>query len=113
MFLRPRFSAEGASRFGLLTDLVPAGQAPARALELAAEAARLPRLAVAITKQAVNVFPETSREAALLIERLAYAALGQTKDAGEAARAGQVNRELAVPRRGRSADRVEKSSLVG
>ncbi|MBA2536394.1 MAG: enoyl-CoA hydratase/isomerase family protein [Actinobacteria bacterium] len=87
LLLRPRFSAEEAAGFGLLTDLVPAGQAPARALELAAEAAKLPRLAVVVTKQAVNVFPETSREAAVLIERLAYAALGQTTDAGDAARA--------------------------
>jgi enoyl-CoA hydratase/carnithine racemase len=87
MFLRPRFDAEEADGLGLLTDLVPAGQAPRRALELAAEAAKLPPLAVALTKQAANVFPETSREASVLIERLAYAALGQTKDADNAARA--------------------------
>ena len=87
LFLRPRFSAEEASAFGLLTDLVPAGRAPPRALELAAAAAKLPRLAVAVTKEAVNAFPESSREAAVLIERLAYAALGQTKDAADAARA--------------------------
>jgi enoyl-CoA hydratase/carnithine racemase len=87
MFLRPRFGIEEAARFGLLTDLVSAGEAPARALELATEAAKLPQLAVALTKQAANVFPEASREAAVLIERLAYAALGQTKDADDAARA--------------------------
>jgi enoyl-CoA hydratase/carnithine racemase len=87
MFLRRRFNADEAARFGVLTDLVPAGEAPARALELAAEAANLPRLAVALTKQAANVFPEASREAAVLIERLAYAALGQTKEAEDAARA--------------------------
>ena len=87
MFLRPRFSAEEAAGFGLLTDVVPAGRAPGRALELAEQAAKLPRLAVALTKQAANLFPEVSREAAVLIERLAYAALGQTKDADDAARA--------------------------
>jgi enoyl-CoA hydratase/carnithine racemase len=81
MFLRGRFDAAEAKALGLVTEVVAAGKALDRALELAAEIAALPPLAVQTAKQAANVMPEASREANMLIERLAYAALAQTPDA--------------------------------
>ena len=47
--------------------------------------AALPRLAVSVAKQAIDAVPESSREAALLIERLAYGLLAQTAAARDAA----------------------------
>jgi enoyl-CoA hydratase/carnithine racemase len=76
---RRRFDAGDAFRFGLVTEVVdedPAG----RALALAAELAALPPLAVQVTKGAIAAAAESGREAALLIERLAYAALAQTDE---------------------------------
>jgi enoyl-CoA hydratase/carnithine racemase len=87
MLLRSRFTPEEAASFGVVTELVPEGQALPRALELAAHVASLPRLAVSIVKEAANILPDASRDASLLIERLAYAALAETEDAREAARA--------------------------
>ena len=57
------------------------------ALALAERLAGLPPLAVSVTKQAAEAARESSREAALLIERLAYGMLAQTPEADEAAAA--------------------------
>jgi enoyl-CoA hydratase/carnithine racemase len=81
MLLRRRFDAETARALGLVTEVVPAGAALDRALELASELAALPPLAVETTKRAADLMPEASREAGMLIERLAYAALAQTDEA--------------------------------
>jgi enoyl-CoA hydratase/carnithine racemase len=87
VLLRQRVDAARALELGLVTEVVPAGGALRRGLELAHELAGLPRLAAAFAKQAVDAAGESSREAAILIERLAYAALAQTDEArGEAAR---------------------------
>jgi len=85
ILLGGRLSADEAVAVGLLTELVPAGGSLDRALELANGLAALPRLAVSIAKQAIDAAPESSREAALLIERLAYALLAQTPAARSAA----------------------------
>jgi enoyl-CoA hydratase/carnithine racemase len=85
ILLGGRLSAEEAVAAGLLTELVPAGGSLDRALELANGLAALPRLAVSIAKQAIDAAPESSREAALLIERLAYGLLAQTPAARGAA----------------------------
>ena len=85
ILLGGRLSAEEAVATGLLTELVPAGGSLDRALELANGLAALPRLAVSIAKQAIDAAPESSREAALLIERLAYGLLAQTPAARGAA----------------------------
>jgi enoyl-CoA hydratase/carnithine racemase len=87
MILRPRVDAAEAFRLGVVTDLVPAGQARARALELAEQVAGLPPLAAAAAKQAANAIAESSREAGIMLERLAYAALAQTDEAREAGEA--------------------------
>jgi len=83
--LAERFGAEEARAAGVVTEVVPAGQALERALEVAARLAALPRDAVAVTKQAIDAASAAPREAALLIERLAYAALAQTQAAQDAA----------------------------
>jgi enoyl-CoA hydratase/carnithine racemase len=80
MLLRDRFDGRRALELGLATEVVPVGTALERALELGESLAQLPPLAVAVTKEAADLLPETSREAGLLIERLAYAALVQSPD---------------------------------
>jgi enoyl-CoA hydratase/carnithine racemase len=87
MLLKPRIDADEAFRLGVATEVVPAGQALARALELAAQVAALPPLAASAAKQAADAIAESSREAGVLIERLAYAALAQTDEAREAGQA--------------------------
>jgi enoyl-CoA hydratase/carnithine racemase len=87
MLVRERFSAADALALGLVTEVVNDGAALPRALEVAGRLAGLPRLAVSVTKQAAEAAAESSREAALLIERLAYGMLAQTDEADEAASA--------------------------
>jgi enoyl-CoA hydratase/carnithine racemase len=84
MLLRRRFDAAAAHSFGIVTEVVPHGKAVERALECAAELAALPPLAVETIKRAADLIPEASREAAMLIERLGYAALAQTEEATKA-----------------------------
>ena len=83
--LSERFGADDARRAGIVTEVVMEGKALDRALEVAARLAALPREAVAVTKQAIDAAGTAPREAALLIERLAYAALSQTRAAQDAA----------------------------
>jgi enoyl-CoA hydratase/carnithine racemase len=77
---RPRFSAEEAARIGIVTEVVPAGGALARACELARALSDLPRLACALALRSIDAAAESSRDAALLIEQLAYAALAQVAE---------------------------------
>jgi enoyl-CoA hydratase/carnithine racemase len=83
--LAERFGADDARRAGVVTEVVEEGKSPDRALEVAVRLAALPREAVAVTKQAIDAVSGSPREAALLIERLAYAALAQTQAARDAA----------------------------
>ena len=84
MLLGRRYDAQEARSLGLVTEVVPVGHALERALVLARELAALPPLAVQTAKRAADVMTEASREAGMLIERLAYAALAQTAEAKEA-----------------------------
>jgi enoyl-CoA hydratase/carnithine racemase len=84
MLLGRRFDAQEALRLGLATEVVAEGRALDRALEVAHELAAQPPLAVQTAKQAADVMAEASREANMLIERLAYAALAQTPEAQQA-----------------------------
>jgi len=87
LLLRRRVDAGEAHRLGVVTEVVAAGEALPRALELAQQVGELPPLAAAAAKQAANAMAESSREAAIMLERLAYAALAQTDEsraAGEA-----------------------------
>ena len=81
VLLRERIDAAEAFRIGLVTEVVPEGSALDRALELAGGLAELPALALSLAKQAIDAMAESSRDAGLLIERVAYAALAQTPDA--------------------------------
>jgi len=87
ILLGERFSAEEALRFGVVTEVVPAGGALERALAVAARLAERPALAVSAIKQAIDAAAESSREAAIVIERFAYGMLAQTAEAVEAAEA--------------------------
>jgi enoyl-CoA hydratase/carnithine racemase len=86
MLLGERFGADEARAAGVVTEVVSEGRALDRALELAHRLAALPRDAVTVTKQAIDAVAESPRDAALLVERLAYAALAQTDAARDAAR---------------------------
>jgi enoyl-CoA hydratase/carnithine racemase len=77
---RQRLDAAEALRLGVATEVVGAGSATERAIELATELAGLPPLAVEVAKRAIEAAAESSRDAAILIERLAYAALAQTPE---------------------------------
>lgn len=78
MLLRTRLTAAEALQLGLVTEVVD--DVEARAMEMAAQVAQLPPLAASIAKQACDRVPEAGRDAALLIERLAYAALAKTDE---------------------------------
>jgi enoyl-CoA hydratase/carnithine racemase len=83
MLVRTRLSAAEAHGLGLVTELVDGDPLP-RALELARRIAELPPLAASVAKAAADRMPEVSREAGILLERLAYAALAQTEEARRA-----------------------------
>jgi enoyl-CoA hydratase/carnithine racemase len=87
VLLGERFGAAEAHRLGLVTEVVEAGAAVARALELAERLAALPAAAVAVAKQVIDAMPDASYDAGLALERLAYGMLAQTADAAEAAAA--------------------------
>ena len=76
-----RLDAAAALTAGLVNEVVAAGAALERSLELARQLAELPALAASLTKRAIDVMPEASREAGILIERLAYGMLAQSDEA--------------------------------
>ena len=75
ILLGERIGAADALAVGLLTEVV--ADAPPRALELAHRLAELPPAAVAVAKAAIDAAAESSRDVALMIERLGYAVLSQ------------------------------------
>jgi enoyl-CoA hydratase/carnithine racemase len=83
ILLRERVDAQTALSLGLVTEVVGAGGALSRALELAERLSGLPRMAVTVTKQVIDALPETSRSAGLGLERMAYGLLAQSEDATE------------------------------
>ncbi len=85
-----RFGAGDAYEHGIVGELVdddPLG----RALAIAHELAELPPLALQVAKRTVDLAAESSREAAVLMEQLAYAMLSQTPEAQDAATAFTAN----------------------
>jgi enoyl-CoA hydratase/carnithine racemase len=80
ILLGDRVDAEQAHRLGLVTEVVADGESLPRALALAERLAALPPVAVAMAKQVIDATPGASDEAALALERLAYAALAQTPE---------------------------------
>ena len=85
ILLGERVEARAALAMGLVTEVVAEGAALERALELARALAERPASAVAVAKHAIDAAAESSHEAAILIERLAYGLLAQTDDARSAA----------------------------
>ncbi len=79
-----RLGAVEAHGLGLVTEVVGEGESLRRALELAQDLAALPPLALQVAKQTIDLAAESSREAAALMEQLAYGMLAQTADAQEA-----------------------------
>ncbi len=75
-----RLGADEAHTLGFVTEVVEAGAALDRALALAAELAALPALALQVAKRTIDLAAESSREAVILMEQLAYATLAQTPD---------------------------------
>jgi enoyl-CoA hydratase/carnithine racemase len=75
ILLGDRISAADALALGFVTEV--ADDAPARALELARRLSALPPAAVAVAKAAIDAATESSRDVALMIERLGYAVLSQ------------------------------------
>jgi len=80
-----RFGAADAHAIGLVAEV--ADDALARALEIAAELAALPPLALRTAKTTIDLAAESSREAAILMEQLAYGMLAATPAAQDAATA--------------------------
>jgi enoyl-CoA hydratase/carnithine racemase len=78
-----RFDAGDAYAYGVVSELVDADPL-GRALQIAHELAELPPLALQVAKRTVDLAAESSREAAVLMEQLAYAMLSQTPDAQDA-----------------------------
>jgi enoyl-CoA hydratase/carnithine racemase len=87
ILLGDRFGAEQARALGLLTAVVAEGGALDAALALGERFAALPPLAVSVAKQVIDAVPSATDDAALGLERLAYAALAQTSEHAEATRA--------------------------
>lgn len=73
-----RLGPAEAHAWGLLTEVTPPGSHLSRALEIAGELAGQPPLAVEVAKQVIGTAADAPRDAALLLERLAYAALNRT-----------------------------------
>jgi enoyl-CoA hydratase/carnithine racemase len=92
ILLRARIDAHEALAWGLVSEVVPAGEALDRALALAHQLAGLPKLAASVAKQAIDAVPESSHAVGILIERLAYATLAQTEDAQAASGAFERRR---------------------
>ena len=76
ILLRRRLPTAQVAELGLVTEVVDGDPEP-RALAVAAELAALPALAVELAKRAAGAAEDASRDAALLIEQLAYAALAE------------------------------------
>ena len=81
------FGAADALAMGLISEMAPAGQALSQALEIAAEIAAMPPIAVAQIKRVVNEGVNLPLDAALLMEQRAYEGLYVTADQKEGMRA--------------------------
>jgi enoyl-CoA hydratase/carnithine racemase len=87
IFTGRRMKADEAKATGLINHLVPAGQAKARASEIAATIARNGPIAVRQAKKAIAYGSETDLETALILAIEAYNATVVTEDRLEGVRA--------------------------
>lgn len=75
-----RIDAAEALRIGLVAETVPAGQALARALELGADIAAKPPIAIRLAKARIRAVAEAGFAEALAADRQAFALLFSTAD---------------------------------
>jgi enoyl-CoA hydratase/carnithine racemase len=83
VFLGERIDAETASEYGLVGEVVPQGEADARAAELAEEMAAMPKFALRSAKEALNRVHEGDQDSGLAFERRAWSGLFGTPDQRE------------------------------
>ncbi len=81
------FSATEAHAMGVISEVAPTGQALARALEIAAEIAAMPPIAVMQIKEIVNAGLNAPLDTALMLERKAFQLQFATSDQKEGMRA--------------------------
>lgn len=81
------FGAGEAFGMGLISDVAPAGQALARALEIAGEIAAMPPISVQQIKEIVNAGLNAPLDTALMLERKAFQLQFATRDQKEGMRA--------------------------
>ena len=86
-WLAKPFPAELALRVGWVNKVVPAAELGSAALSLAAEICKMPPLAVALTKRAINRSLDNSLEAQMEYEAQLQEILGMTKDHEEGVKA--------------------------
>lgn len=87
------FGATEAWEMGVVSEVTPSGQALSRALEIAAEIAALPPIAVAEIKRVTNEGVSLPLDAALMLEQRAYEGLYATADQKEGMRAFLAKRK--------------------
>ena len=73
-----RFDARQAEQWGIVTEIAAHGEHVKHAIAIAHELAEHSPLALRITKRVLDVSLDAPREAALLLEQLAYAVLNET-----------------------------------
>ncbi|HEV7419744.1 MAG TPA: enoyl-CoA hydratase/isomerase family protein [Mycobacterium sp.] len=75
-----RFDARQAEQWGIVTEITAPGEHVKQATAIARELAEHQPLAMSITKQVLDVSLDAPREAALLLEQLAYSVLNNVTD---------------------------------
>ena len=87
------FSAAEAHGMGVVNELVPTGQALARAIEIAGEIAAMPPIAVMQIKEIVNAGLNAPLDTALMLERKALLVQFASRDQKEGMRAFKEKRK--------------------
>ena len=93
LILRGRRLDAGEACAKGVVSAITEGDPLARALEIAHELAELPPLALQVAKRTIDLAAESSREAVVLMEQLAYAMLSQTPDTQSAVTAFTEKRD--------------------
>jgi enoyl-CoA hydratase/carnithine racemase len=75
-----RFDARQAEQWGIITEIAAPGEHVKQATAIARELAEHSPLALSITKQVLDASLDAPRQAALLLEQLAYSALNNATD---------------------------------
>jgi len=81
------FGAAEALNMGVVSEVVPTGQALARAIDVAREIAAMPPISIMQIKEIVNAGVDAPLETALMLERKAFQLQFATRDQKEGMRA--------------------------